>query len=205
MDLKLTDIEIRLLGSLIEKELTTPDYYPLSLNSLMTACNQTSNRNPVVHYSEGDVAEAAESLREKNLVHRVERGESRVLKYRHVVYETLNLRRPAVAALDVMLLRGPQTAAEIRARSNRLYDFSGIEEVETTLDSMISRNPPLVTRIARQSGQKEGRFAHLLSGEPPVMQEITPEEPGDDDRIARLERDIADLRRQFEEFRQRFE
>ena len=166
----------------------------------------------MVHFSEGDVAEAAESLREKNFVHRVERGESRVLKYRHVVYEALNLRRPAVAALDVMMLRGPQTAAEIRARSNRLYDFTGIEEVATTLESLISRDPPLVVRIARQTGQKEGRFAHLLSGEPPatlVAQfasvETVPENSHDLDRIEKLERDVEDLKRQFEQFRKQFE
>src|SRR5437016_2440656 len=119
---RLNDTEVRVLGALIEKEITTPDYYPLSLNSLVAACNQSSNRNPVVYFDEDTVARAADTLREKKLLYLVDRGESRVNKYRHVVYETLNLGRPAVAVLCVLMLRGPQTAGEIRTRSNRLYD-----------------------------------------------------------------------------------
>src|SRR6266576_3577591 len=122
----LSDAEVRVLGALIEKEITTPEYYPLSLNALMAACNQSSNRNPVVHYDEGAVGAAADSLREKGFVHLVDRGESRVLKYRHVLYEAMNLGRPSIAVMCVLMLRGPQTVGEIRTRSNRLYDFSSL-------------------------------------------------------------------------------
>src|SRR2546426_4966072 len=161
----LNDVEVRVLGALIEKEITTPDYYPLSLNALMTACNQSSNRNPVVHFDEDMVARAADSLREKKLIHLVDRSESRVSKYRHVLYEAMNLSRPAIAVMCVLMLRGPQTVGEIRTRTNRLYDFSSLEQVETTLNSLMSGEPLLALRLPRQSGQKEVRYAHLLSGE----------------------------------------
>ncbi|PYS47213.1 MAG: DUF480 domain-containing protein, partial [Acidobacteria bacterium] len=109
MDYTLSDIEVRVLGALIEKEITTPDYYPLSLNALVAACNQSSNRNPVTHFDESTVAGAADSLRERKLVHRVDRGESRVLKYRHVLYEAMNWSRPVIAVMCVLMLRGAQT------------------------------------------------------------------------------------------------
>src|SRR6266852_3452356 len=171
VDHTLTDAEVRVLGSLIEKEITTPDYYPLSLNALVAACNQSSNRNPVVHFDDDTVARAADSLREKKLVHLVDRSESRVSKYRHVLYEAMNLGRPAIAVMCVLMLRGPQTVGEIRTRSNRLYDFSSLEEVETTLNSLMSGEPPLVARLPRQSGEKE----------------------------------VEDLKKQFEQFRKQFE
>src|SRR5712691_11916178 len=152
MDHTLTDTEVRVLGALIEKEITTPDYYPLSLNALVAACNQSSNRNPVAHFDEDAVARAADTLREKNLVHLVDRGESRVIKYRHVLYEAMSLGRPAIAAMCVLMLRGPQTVGEIRTRSNRLYNFSSLEEVETTLNSLMSGETPLIVRLQRQSG-----------------------------------------------------
>ena len=196
----LSDVEVRVLGSLIEKEITTPDYYPLSLNALVAACNQSSNRNPVVHLDESTVAGAADSLREKKLVHLVDRGESRVIKHRHVLYEALNLGRPGVAVLCVLMLRGPQTPGEIRTRTNRLYDFSSLEEMEIVLNSLMSGDPPLVVRLPRQSGQKEVRYAHLLSGE--VM--LTEPEP-ELDRIGKLEKEVEDLKKQFEEFRKQFE
>ena len=208
MDQTLTEAEVRVLGSLIEKEITTPDYYPLSLNALMAACNQSSNRNPVVHYDEDTVVQAADLLREKKLVHLIARGESRVNKYRHVLYEAMNMGRPDIAALCVLMLRGPQTIGEIRTRSNRLYDFTSIEQVETTLNGLMAAVPPLVVRLPRQMGQKEVRYAHLLSGEvemsaleaePEARPEIDP------DRIGRLEKEVADLRREFEEFRKKFE
>ena len=198
----LNDAEVRVLGALIEKEITTPDYYPLSLNSLTAACNQSSNRNPVVHFDEDTVVRAAESLREKTLVHVIERGDSRVIKYRHVIYEAMNMGRPAVAVLCVLMLRGAQTVGEIRTRSNRLYDFSSLEEVETTLNSLMSREPALVARLARQSGQKEVRYAHLLSGEVTLTE---PEPEPEIDRIGKLEKDVEDLKRQFEQFRKQFE
>ena len=200
MDETLSDMEVRVLGSLIEKEITTPDYYPLSLNALVAACNQSSNRNPVTHFDEAAIAQATDSLREKKLIHLVERSESRVTKYRHVVYETLNLGRPAIGVMCVLMLRGPQTVGEIRTRSNRLYDFSSLDEVETTLNSLMSREPPLIVRLPRQSGQKEVRYAHLLSGEVRVT-----EPEAEPDRIGKLEKEIEDLKRQFEQFRKQFE
>src|SRR5438876_3880610 len=152
MDHTLTDTEVRVLGALIEKEITTPDYYPLSLNSLVAACNQSSNRNPVVHYDEAIVAEALDTLREKKLVHTVDESGSRVIKYRHVLYEAMNLGRPTIAVLCVLGLRGPQTVGEIRTRTNRLYDFTSLEEVENTLNSMMSTEPPMVARLPRKAG-----------------------------------------------------
>ena len=200
MDHPLSDTEVRVLGSLIEKEITTPDYYPLSLNALVAACNQSSNRNPVVHFDEGTVAQAADSLREKKLVHLVDRGESRVTKYRHVLYEAMNMGRPAIAVMCVMMLRGPQTVGEIRTRTNRLYDFSSLEEVETTLNSLMSGERPLLVRLPRQTGQKEVRYAHLLSGEVRIT-----EPEAEPDRIGKLEREVEDLKKQFEQFRKQFE
>ena len=200
MDQILSDTEVRVLGSLIEKEITTPDYYPLSLNALVAACNQSSNRNPVTHFDEATVAGATDSLREKKLIHLVERSESRVTRYRHVLYEAMNLGRPAIAVMCVLMLRGPQTVGEIRTRSNRLYDFSTLEEVETTLNSLMSREPPLIVRLPRQSGQKEVRYAHLLSGEVNLT-----EPEAEPDRITKLEKEVEDLKKQFEQFRKQFE
>ena len=200
----LNPAEVRVLGALVEKEITTPDYYPLSLNALMAACNQSSNRFPVVHYDEGEVGAAADSLREKGLVHLVDRGESRVVKYRHVLYEAMDLGRPAIAVLCVLLLRGPQTVGEIRTRSNRLYDFTSLEDVETTLNSLMAGELPLIVRLPRQTGQKEVRYAHLLSGGQSVSDAET--EPEQElDRIGKLEREVEDLKQQFAQFLKQFE
>jgi uncharacterized protein len=204
VDHTLTAAEVRVLGALIEKEITTPDYYPLSLNALVAACNQSSNRSPVVQFDDDTVEQAAESLRERKLVHLIARGESRVVKYRHVVYESMNMGRPDIAVLCVLMLRGPQTVGEIRTRTNRLYDFSSLEQVETTINALMATAPPLVARLQRVVGQKEVRYAHLLSGEalqvePEVEVEVEP------DRIGKLEREVEDLKRQFQEFRKQFE
>jgi uncharacterized protein YceH (UPF0502 family) len=200
MNHTLSDTEVRVLGALIEKEITTPDYYPLSLNALLAACNQTSNRNPVVHFDETTVARALDTLREKKVVVFVDRSESRVTKYRHVLYEALNLGRPAIGVICVLMLRGPQTIGEIRTRTNRLYDFNSLEEVETVLNSLMSGEAPLISRLPRQTGQKEVRYAHLLSGEV----QLTEPEP-ELDRIGKLEKEVEDLKKQFEEFRKQFE
>ena len=200
MNHTLSDIEVRVLGALIEKEITTPDYYPLSLNALVAACNQSSNRNPVVHFDETTVVRALDTLREKKFVVFVDRSESRVTKYRHLSYELLNLGRPAIGVMCVLMLRGPQTAGEIRTRTNRLYDFKSLEEVETVLNSLMSGEAPLVTQLARQTGQKEVRYAHLLSGEV----QLTEPEP-ELDRIGKLEKEVEDLKKQFQEFRKQFE
>lgn len=204
MNPTLNDIEVRVLGSLVEKEITTPDYYPLSLNAVMAACNQSSNRNPVVHLDEATTARALDSLREKKLVVFVDRSESRVTKYRHILYEAMNWGRPAIAVMDVLMLRGPQTAGEIRTRTNRLYDFQSLDEVDMTLNSLISAEPPFVARLSRQAGQKEVRYAHLLSGEVQLIEPEPQPEP-QLDRIGKLEREVEELKRQFSEFRKQFE
>jgi uncharacterized protein YceH (UPF0502 family) len=200
VDHTFTDTEVRVLGALIEKEITTPDYYPLSLNALVAACNQSSNRNPVMHLDETAVARATDTLREKKVLHQVERSESRVPRYRHILYEAMNLGRPAIAVMCVLMLRGPQTVGEIRTRSSRLYDFSSLEEVETTLNSLMAEQTPLVVCLPRQSGQKEVRYAHLLSGEVRLT-----EPEAEPDRIGKLEREVEDLKKQFEQFRKQFE
>jgi uncharacterized protein YceH (UPF0502 family) len=193
------------LGSLIEKEITTPEYYPLSLNALTAACNQLSNRNPVMHLDEETVTRTADSLREKKLVHSVHGSDSRVTKYRHVLYEAMNLGRPAIAVMCVLMLRGPQTVGEIRTRSNRLYDFSSLEEVEMTLSGLSSGDSPLVLRLPRQTGQKEVRYAHLLSGEVRSAGGPGPQAEPELDRISKLEKEVEDLKKQFQEFRKQFE
>jgi uncharacterized protein YceH (UPF0502 family) len=198
----LTDAEVRVLGALVEKEVTTPDYYPLTLNALTAACNQSSNRNPITKFDEETVTKALEGLREKKLIHMVDRSDSRVTRYRHVLYEALNLGRPAIAVMCVLMLRGPQTVGEIRTRSNRLYDFSSLEEVETTLNALMTGAVLFVVRLPRQVGQKEVRYAHLLSGEV----RLTETEPEPElDRIGKLEKEIEDLKIQFEQFKKQFE
>lgn len=215
MDQLLNEAEVRVLGSLIEKEATTPDYYPLSLNGLTNACNQLSNREPVVHYDEEMVAEVTDSLRKKNLVHLVNRGDSRVTRYRHVMAETMSLEIREVAVMSVLMLRGPQTVGEIRTRSYRIHDFANLEEVETVLNSLIARGPSaFVVRIPRQVGQKEVRYAHLLCGEVEFDSRDAAiiEAQAGNERIGKLEqtteelrREVEDLRKQFEQFRKQFE
>jgi len=216
----LTQVEVRVIGSLIEKEITTPEYYPLTLNALINACNQISNRDPVVSFDEMTVARALESLREKKLVWMVTGAGSRVPKYEHRFSEAYKLAAQEVAALCVLMLRGPQTVGEIRGRSGRLYDFKELEEVELTLQSLTNSLPPLVTRLPRQPGTKESRYAHLLSGDV----EIEEKEPRartesvviqvreESERIVRLEEQLAqtrnelkELSREFREFRKQFE
>lgn len=212
----LTDIEVRVLGSLIEKEITTPDYYPLSLNALTNACNQSSNRNPVVHFDEDTVVRATDSLRQKSLLHLVDKSDSRVTKYRHVVYETMNFDRRQIAVMCVLMLRGPQTVGEIRTRTNRLYDFGSLQEVEMALNSLMTREPALVARLSRQAGQKEVRYAHLLSGEVAAASESEDEpervEAAGIDRLSKLEQaseelrqEVEDLKKQFEQFKKQFD
>ena len=213
----LTDVETRVLGALIEKEMTTPDYYPLSLNALTNACNQTSNREPVTSYDEATVATAVESMRRRSLVRAVQQSGSRVTKYRHLSGETLGLTAPQAAVMSVLTLRGPQTLAELKTRATRLFEFESLDDVETAVNQLMAReSPSLVTRLERRPGQKEARFAHLLAGEPVVVDEPEPRvgraEAGGADRIAGLEhgleelrKEVADLRTQLDAFRKQFE
>lgn len=216
--------EVRVAGALVEKQLTTPEYYPLTLNALVNACNQISNRDPVVAYDEQTVARAVELLREKGLAREVRTADGRVPKYRHVLDEAIALTRAEIAVLCVLMLRGAQTPGELRGRTERLYSFSGVQFVEATLEGLMERKearPPLVVRLPRASGQKEARYAHLLSGEVKIEEteaarasETTARGGGrvDAERVARLEEEVAglraelsELRAQFAEFKRQFE
>lgn len=216
MEAILSDIETRVLGSLIEKQVTTPEYYPLTLNALMLACNQKNNRYPVTSYSEHQVADALESLREKNLTYVFYGSTSRVPKYKHVMPEVMHLSHPEMALMCVLMLRGAQTLGELRGHGGRLHEFSSLEEVEETLNKLITRDPdPLVARLPRQPGQKEGRFAHLLSGEInletlAIEGERAPavsstRRSGLEQKVEELAAEVQQLKEQFEQFRKQFE
>ena len=221
MEALLNSVEVRVLGALIEKEITTPEYYPLTLNSLTTACNQKSNRDPVVSLEEKAVVRALESLREKGLARQVSGVDMRVPKHYHLFDEKMGLTRPQVAALCVLMLRGPQTVGEIRGRSGRLYEFAGLEEVERVLVELAERTEgALVVQLARQPGRKESRYAHVLMGEP-EEEDAQTEGPVDaaalevraeNERIAALEEqvkalrdELADVRSAFAQFKEQFE
>ena len=208
MDHQINAVEARVLGSLMEKELATPEYYPLSLNALMAACNQKSNRDPVMSLDEDTVAAALESLKRKGLALDISGAEHRVHKYAHRLGEVFNFDRREEAILCVLMLRGPQTSGELRGRSERLYAFDSLADVEATLNRLSERTPPLATKLARQPGEKEARFAHLLSGHvesvAPAVSMAEHRSPIEE-RVARLEEDVATLRRQLEEFRKSFE
>ncbi len=220
MQALLNPVEARVLGALVEKQITTPDYYPLTLNGLTTACNQKSNRFPVVAFDEKTVVRAQESLRDKELARMVSGADMRVPKYYHLFVEKFELTPPQVAALCVLMLRGPQTTGEIRGRSSRLYEFADLGEVEQTLKALSERDRGAMTmQLERQPGRKEARYAHLLCGEPEAAaeEEGGPIEPAalelraDNERIAALEGEVialrdelAALQRAFEEFKGQF-
>ena len=207
----LTDIETRVLGSLVEKQVTTPEYYPLTLNALTAACNQKNNRNPVTSYSEDQVSQAIESLREKNLTYVFYGSTSRVPKYKHVALEVLHLNSAELALMCVLMLRGAQTPGELRGNASRLHEFAGLEEIEQTLNVLMSRDgDPLVARLPRQSGQKEVRFMHLLNGEIPAELTVESSAPRraptpSSDRISMLEQEVASLKSQVEGLQQQFD
>ena len=215
MDLVLNENECRVLGSLVEKQLTTPEYYPLTLNALVNACNQKSNREPVMSLSESDVLDAIDSLREKNLVYTFHGSTSRTVKYKHVLPSVLELEPPAVAVITLLLLRGPQTVGELRGRSERLHEFTSLGEVQETLDELARRDEPFVVKLERQPGQKDARYAHLLSGEVDAAAVMpmrsTNASPADDriekleERVAALESELAAFHETFSEFRKQFE
>jgi uncharacterized protein len=218
MELILTEAEVRVLGSLIEKDITTPDYYPLSLNALLNACNQKSNRDPFMQLDENSVRDALTGLQEQRLAGPASGADSRVTKYEHRAQEVFNFTRPETAVLCVLLLRGPQTPGELRGRTERMFRFETLDDVQAALQKLMQREPPLVKVLPRQPGTKESRYVHLLAGEV-----VVPESPHTasvglapglvgDERLERLEEAVAILRRevgevkdQLERFRKQFE
>jgi uncharacterized protein len=229
MQLTLTPIEARVLGALIEKEITTPEYYPLSLNALTNACNQKSNRDPAMHLEEHEIRKALEHLEFQTLVRSVSASDSRVTKFEHRLQDAFNFYRPEIAILCELLLRGPQTPGELRTRASRMHSFEDLESVHSALQRLAKREPPLVTALPRQSGTKEARYAHLVGDAPPVApaapEHATASAARESDaavasrsstsptgridslatEIAELRSQIADLQSQFAAFRKQFE
>lgn len=214
----LDQTEIRILGALIEKQLTTPEYYPLTLNALVNACNQKNNRDPVVSFDEKTVSDALERLRDRNLAYIFYGSTSRVPKYKHMLPNVYQLEPDETAIMAVLMLRGPQTLGELRTRTERMHQFANLGEVQETLDRLMRRDDALVVKLERLQGLKEARFAHLLNGEidvdalaaakPPRNVQT---DPGYDrvgklqSEVERLDREIAELRDAFAEFRKQFE
>ena len=225
MELQLDEAEVRVLGALLEKEITTPEYYPLSLNALVNACNQKSNRDPAMSLDEAAVRKALHSLDGESLVRSVSASDSRVTKYEHRLQEAFNFYRHEVAILCVLLLRGPQTPGELRTRAERMHPFDDLSAVQSSLQHLMKREPPLVKILPRQPGTKEARYAHLLSGDvesfeaKPDVEASTTTISDDRERVARLEKElgalrkevadsqkeIADLKQQFAQFKKQFE
>ncbi|MEP7212606.1 MAG: YceH family protein [Acidobacteriota bacterium] len=210
MSENLNEIEVRVLGSLVEKQLTTPEYYPLTMNALTAACNQKSNRDPIVSYGDTEILAAVDSLREKNLVYLYYGSTSRAVKYKHMLPGVYHIEPPEVAVIAVLMLRGPQTLGEIRERTGRLFEFSGIGEVNETLDGLIGRDEPLIVKLERQPGQKEARYAHLLSGEVIADTVVHREKPSSaavlsDVRYEELQSEIAEIRNELSAFKEMFE
>jgi len=211
MGLELSEVVVRVLGALVEKETTTPEYYPLSVNALMNACNQKSNREPVMDLDEAAVRNALRSLTEQALV-RSAGGDSRVAKYEHRLNELYNFHRHEIAVLCVLMLRGPQTPGELRTRAERMYAFEDLDAVHAALNLLMRRDPPLVKVLPRQPGTKESRYMHLLAGDA-VPAEISAA-PGVEaqaegvaarvDRIRELEEEVRELRRELETLREQF-
>jgi len=199
----LSAVETRVLGSLVEKEITTPEYYPLSLNALVNACNQKNNREPVMNLDEDAVRDALRGLEEDGLAG-ARRGDSRVMKYEHRLQEVFNFTRGETAVICVLLLRGAQTPGELRGRTDRMYRFEAVDDVLGTLQKLIQREPPLVQALPRQPGTKETRYAHLLSGEVDAaeMAKVGVAD-SEDDRIERLEAEVAELRRAVAELKEK--
>jgi uncharacterized protein YceH (UPF0502 family) len=206
VDIILNSIELRVLGALVEKEITTPEYYPLSLNALVNACNQKNNRDPVMELSEGTVRQALDSLSEKALAGVSRRTDSRVVKFEHHLQEVFNFNRRETAVLCVLMLRGPQTPGELRGRTERMHRFDDLGEVQTTLQWLMKREPPLVKILPRQSGTKEARYAHLLAGDIEGWEAAPEPETTPDystaERIARLEDQVSLLQKQVDDLKE---
>jgi hypothetical protein len=211
--LKLSEIEVRVLGSLIEKDITTPDYYPLSLNALVNACNQKNNRDPVMTLDENSVRESLSSLQEKRLAGPAGGADSRVTKYEHRLQEVFNFDRREIALICVLLLRGPQTPGELRGRAERMYRFETLDDIQSGLQRLMDRQPPLVRVLSSQPGTKESRYTHLFSGEYTAEAATAPTHPTTDlrqgasekeHRIANLEATVASLKSEIEELKRQF-
>ncbi len=207
MTILLNAVEARVLGALVEKEITTPEYYPLSLNALVNACNQKNNREPVMSLDEDTVRQALHRLEDDQLAGPRRGGDSRVTKYEHHLQEVFNFTRGEVAVLCVLLLRGQQTPGELRSRTERMHPFEELEDVLGALQRLMQREPPLAKALPRQPGTKETRYAHLLSGDVEVseMAEVGVLAAFDDDRVARLETEVAALRQEVAELRVQLE
>jgi hypothetical protein len=214
----LNQLEVRVLGSLMEKETTTPDYYPLSLNALVNACNQKSNRDPVMDVDESAVREALYSLGDKGLAGTVSSAESRVAKYEHRMQEVFNFTRRESAIICVLMLRGPQTPGELRGRTERMFRFDDLADIQSTLQRLAQRDPPLAKMLARQPGTKEARYVHLLAGDAEAWDAAQPSVVAASDMsagsgqisaleeaVARLEQEVASLKKEFTDFRKQFE
>ena len=206
MDILLNDVEVRVLGSLMEKSMTTPEYYPLSLNALTNACNQKSNRDPVVSFDETTVVRALDSLREKQLV--VLSASSRVPKYTEIFSGNRKLVPRESALIMVLMLRGPQTIGELRGRTERAYKFGDLKEVEATLAELDESG--YVTKLPRMPGRKESRYAHMLAGNVTIEEEVPRPEPAaivvraENERIATLEEKVQGLRQEFDDLQDKF-
>jgi uncharacterized protein len=209
MDVTLNPVELRVLGSLIEKELTTPEYYPLSLNALVNACNQKSNRDPAMSLDESEVTRALDSLRFKQLA-LVAGGGGRVAKFRHALVEKYRFTPGELALLCELFVRGPQTVGELRGRAERMYQFGDLSEVEQVLADLMDRTQPMVTKLPRQPGRKESRYCHLFGGEPDLaaMESAAQPEPSrgrggvDAERVEKLELEISELRQEVSALRE---
>ena len=208
MDIVLNDSEVRILACLIEKEMTTPEYYPLSLNSLTNACNQKSNRNPVVSYDETDVTRGLGSLQEKGLVRKSLTSGDRVSKYLHAILDRFDLSRQEIAILCELMLRGPQTVGEVRSHTERMSTFESLEEVENTLQGLAEHDPTLTLKMPRETGRKECRYMHLFLGGIETLNDFSAEpaaiQMSSQDKIKKLEEEIVRLRSELEELKQAF-
>ena len=235
MPYALTEIEARVLGALIEKEITTPEYYPLSLNALVNACNQKSNRAPEMHLDDDAVLQSLRTLEQKGLAGKGDNMEGRVKKYEHRLADAFNFTRPETAVLCELLLRGPQTPGELRSRAERMHHFDDLDSVNSTLRHLIERDEPLAKLLPRQPGTKEARYTHLLSGEvtssvesasaapspssttksviafpqtartPPALPDAIDRVTTLEQKVSTLEQEISDLKQQLANFRKQFE
>jgi len=208
MNLQLTQNEVRVLGALIEKDITTPEYYPLSLNALVNACNQKSNRDPVLQLDENAVRDALSGLQDQRLAGSAGGADSRVTKYEHRTQEVFNFTRAEIALLCVLLLRGPQTPGELRGRTERMHRFGTLDDVQSVLHKLMQREPSLVKMLPRQPGTKESRYAHLLAGDVAAPEQdlaFVPHVAADGDRLIRLEEEVGRLRQEMDQLRNQVE